>query len=328
MTLDDLYRLLRSGHVQAQGVVDTLADPLLVLDEGLDVCAANPAFLQAFGVGREEVLGWNLFRLADERWNTLELRLLLSEVVPKAQAVLDYEVSFDVPQQGPRTFLLSARRLAHPDGNSTNLLLVFHDTTEAGRISDRKDILLAESQHRLKNLMAVVRAMVSQTKATGRSGEVYREVLLGRLAVLADAQELELKDAGGSVALQTLMTRALAPFLSQVRIGPGPDVVLAHAQVLPLSLILHELSTNAVKHGSLSVPDGVVEVDWEITAQGAMPKLILGWREAGGPPVTPPDRAGFGTRLIGLSAANDLKGTVEQQFKPSGLHTRIEVPLI
>lgn len=130
-TLDDLYGLLRSGHVQAQGVVDTLADLLPVLDEGLDVSAANLAFLHTFGVEREEVLGWNLFRLADETWNTLELRLLLSEVFPKAQAILDYEVSLDVPQQGPRTFLLSARRLAHPDGNSTNLLLVFHDVTEA-----------------------------------------------------------------------------------------------------------------------------------------------------------------------------------------------------
>ncbi|MBP1807714.1 sensor histidine kinase [Rubellimicrobium aerolatum] len=330
MTLEDLYRLLRCGHIQAQGVVDTLTDPLLVLDAGLDVSAANPAFLQAFGVGREEALGWNLFHLPGESWNTPELRLLLTEVIPKARSVLDYEIRLDTPGQGPRVFHLSARRLAHPDNTSTHILLVFHDVTEASglsRASAQKDILLAESQHRLKNLLAVVRALVSQTTATGRSGEDYREAVLGRLAVLADAQALELEDGDGSIDLQALLERALAPFSMQVRLRPGPAVLLSHAQVLPLSLILHELSTNAAKYGALSVPEGRVEVRWAVTGEGEGALLRLDWTETGGPPVTPPTRSGFGTRLMALSAGNDLSGQVEHRYEPTGLVTKIEFPL-
>jgi two-component sensor histidine kinase len=333
MTLDDLYRLLRSGHVQAQGIVDTLADPLLVLDGGLTVRAANPAFLHAFGLGRDEVLGRNLFQLGQEGWNVPELRRLLGEVIPKAQAVLDYEVCLDVPQQGPRTLLLSARRLAHPDHNSPDLLLVFHDTTDASRRAAQKDMLLAESQHRLKNLMAVVQALVSQTKATGRSAEAYRDALLGRLAVLAQAQELEFGGKGAEGAdLRALVARALRPFSRQVLVAPGPDVPLSPAQVLPLSLILHELSTNAAKYGSLTTASGRVSIGWTVAAakgeQGRAPTLVLDWSEADGPAVTPPDRPGFGTRLISLSVGNDLGGTVEQRFEPTGLVTRIEVPLV
>lgn len=340
MTLDDLYRLMRSGHVQAQGVVDTLADPLLVLDGGLGVRAANPAFLHTFGMGRDEVLGHNLFQLGQESWDTPELRHLLSEVIPKAQAVVDYEVHLDLPSRGSRTLLLSARRLVHPDHNSPELLLVLHDNTDASRAAARHDILLAESQHRLKNLMAVVQALMSQIKVTGRSAEEYRGTLLGRLAVLAHAQEMELgdggSDGGDAADLQALVARVLAPFPGQVRIAPGPKARLSHAQVVPLGLILHELSTNAVKYGALSAAEGTVEVGWDVTRDGNEPgggqdgggaKLILDWREAGGPPVTPPERPGFGTRLIALSASNDLGGTAEQRFEPTGLVTRIEVPL-
>lgn len=328
MTLDDLYRLLRSGHVQAQGVVDTLADPILVLDEGLNVRTANPAFLHSFGMGRDEVLGHNLFQLGQEGWSTPELRLLLSEVIPKAQVVVGFKVRLGVPPHGPRTLLLSARRLAHPDANSTSLLLVFHDTTDASRALARSDVLLAESQHRLKNLMAIVQALVSQTKVTGRSGEDYKDALMGRLSVLAEAQNLEMREDVATVDLQDLVRRALAPFPKQVRITPGPDVQLSPARVLPLRLILHELSTNAVKYGALSAAEGTVEVDWDVARQENEARLILGWRETGGPPVTPPERPGFGTRLIAMSAGNDLGGTVEQRFDPTGLVTRIEVPLI
>ncbi len=121
MTLEDLYRLLRSGHVQAQGVVDTLEDPLLVLDGGLNVSAVNPAFLRTFGIERDEVMGQNLLQLGQGVWNTPELRQLIAQVIPKAQAVLDFELTAEVPQHGPRTFLLSARRLVHPDQQGTLL---------------------------------------------------------------------------------------------------------------------------------------------------------------------------------------------------------------
>jgi PAS domain S-box-containing protein len=326
MTLEDLYRLLRSGHVQAQGVVDTLEEPLLVLDGGLNVSAVNPAFLRTFGIERDEVMGQNLLQLGEGGWNTPELRALIAQVIPKAQAVIDYQLTAEVPQQGPRTFLFSARRLVQPDQRSTSILLTFDDITEAGRASAQKDILLAESQHRMRNLLGIVGGLVRQTRTKERSADEFKEAVLGRLGVLSAAQELEL-DHTGSVGLRTLVERALAPFLSQLRIAPGPEVLLSQAQTLPLSLVLHELSTNAVKYGGLSRPEGAVTVSWQVSAAEQPPMLVLEWTEEGGPAVTPPETVGFGTRLIAWSVSNDLRGSVEQQYEPEGLQVRIQLPL-
>lgn len=326
MTLEDLYRLLRSGHVQAQGIVDTLDEPLLVLNEHLCVQGLNPAYLRTFRVERDEVMGHDFIKLTEERWRSEKLRLLLLDIIPRAKAVVDYEVDLDVPGLGPRTMALSARRLVHPDHGSTNILLMFEDITEARRTAAQKDILLAESQHRMKNLLAIMRALITQTKVAGRSAEDYRDALLAHFAALADAQELIVAQAG-PVSLKDLLGRSLALFSQQTRIAPGPEVPLTPAKVLPLSFVFHELATNAAKYGSLSRPEGRVEIAWKVVPQDGQTVLSLDWAEMGGPPVTPPTRSGFGSRLITFSITNDLGGSVEQRFEPSGLRAKIDVPL-
>ncbi|WP_218014167.1 sensor histidine kinase, partial [Rubellimicrobium roseum] len=237
-----------------------------------------------------------------------------------------FEVHLDVPGQGSRTMLLSARRLVHPGNSSTNILLMFEDVTEARHAAAEKDILLAETQHRMKNLLAVVRALITQTKTQGRSAEDYRSALLARLAALTDAQELILTH-GGTISLKALVERSLAAFPRRARVRPGPDVALTPAQVVPLSFVLYELAANAAKYGAFSAPEGAVEITWTASDRDGGRLLSLDWVEADGPPVTPPDHQGFGSRLIAFSVTNDLGGTVEQQFEPKGLRTRIDVPL-
>ncbi|MCW8088258.1 HWE histidine kinase domain-containing protein [Sabulicella glaciei] len=328
MTLEDLYRMLRSGHVQAKGVVDNLDLPLVVLDQDLRVTAANPAFLDAFGVERDDTIGQRLFALGDGQWDIPELRLLLADVVPKAAAVIDYKVTHDFPGIGRRTMLVGARRMAPPGGHGRDMLVTFEDVTERGRLEAEKDVLLAETHHRMRNLLAVVRALAVQTRAAGRTGEEYRDALLDRLEALARAQDASL--AGGTAAdLADVVRSALEPIgAERARIEPGPAVQLATAQVMPLGLILHELVTNALKHGALSVPGGAVRVNWRVTLRedGAR-RLLLHWREQGGPPVEPPAKRGFGTRLIEFSAGADLGGEAKLCFESEGLHAEISVPL-
>lgn len=317
---------MRTGHVQAQGVVDTLEDPLLVLDGGLNVSAINPAFLRTFDVERDEVMGQNLLELGEGVWNSAELRQLISGVIPKAHAILDYEIRTDLPQHGPRTYLLSARRLVHPDHRSASLLLTFRDVTESSRATAESDTLLAEAQHRTKNLLGIVRGLVHQTTTAGISAASYKEIILGRLAVIGAAQELE-REYAGSVGLRALAERVLAPFLDQVRIGPGPEIELAQRQILPMSLVLHELSTNAVKYGCLSNSVGTVTLNWTLSEPGPAPHLVLDWTEDGGPPVSAPERTGFGSQLIAGSVTSNLSGRVEQRYEAKGLQVRIEFPL-
>ena len=190
MTLEDLYRLLRSGHVQAQGVLDTLDEPLLVLDQGMYVVTANPAFLRTFKCGRDDTVGHSLFSLGNGQWDIADLRRLLSEVIPRAAAIVDYEITHTFPDIGQHTFLVTARKLSHPDDNSQQILIVFTDITKRRRDSEAKDILLNESRHQMKNLMAVVRALASQTNTEGLTASQYRKTFLDRLEGLTATQEL------------------------------------------------------------------------------------------------------------------------------------------
>jgi len=188
--LEDLYRLLRSGHVQAQGVVDTMSQPIVVLDQRFYVTTANNAFVKTFQVERDDLLGKSLFDLGDGQWDIPELRDLIADIIPRAAAVIGYEVKHDFPGIGQRAFLVDARRLVHPDDNSTNILVLFDDVTERQRHDAEMDFLLSETRHRMKNLSAVVRALALQTEVEGKTAAECRLTFLGRLEVTLRAQEI------------------------------------------------------------------------------------------------------------------------------------------
>jgi len=326
MNLEDLYRLLRTGHVQAQSMIDTIDDPLLVLDQTLCVQTASRAFYETFEVSRDETVGRPIYELGNGQWNIPELRRLLQEVVPKAHAVLDYELSHDFPSIGERIMLLSAKRLFHPDNNRLNLLIVIEDVTERRRINHEKDLVIGEIQHRLKNLLAIVQALARQTEVEGRSAREYQDTFLGRLGALIGTYELSISGQARP-DLQELAVRVATMLGSEtVVIEASPNVTLAPAQVLPLGMILHELGTNAVKHGALSVPGGRVRVGWALSGAAGDQHLALHWREEGGPTAQQPAAHGFGTRLIN-AAIRDLHGKVELAFATTGLQVEVTLPM-
>jgi PAS domain S-box-containing protein len=325
VTLEELYRLLRTSHVQAQGIVDTLQEPLIVLDRSCTVVNVNPAFLRTFRTERDNTLGQNLFELGNGQWDISELRELLADVVPKARAIVGYQVSHDFPDIGRRTMLLTARRLTHPDENSTLMLLAFEDATERWKADADKDVLLAETTHRMKNLLTVLRSVASQTQTEGRTAEQYRDVLLGRFEAVINAQLISAN--GEDADLSALIAQILQPVAgSRANVAPGPPVVLPQHQVLPVLMMLHELATNALKYGALSNASGVVHIGWNTADHDGQTHVLLDWREEGGPPVSPPDHQGFGTNLI-QHGVNAEGGEVAFDFPPTGLCARITLPL-
>lgn len=156
MNVEDLYRLLRNSHVQAQSIVDTVADPMLVLDENLRVESASRAFFDTFQVDRFETIGQLLYELGNGQWDIPELRRLLQDVVPKSAALVNYQVEHVFPTLGRRVMLLTARTLFHPDKKTRTFLLSIVDVTDQHRRDAEKDLLLREVHHRMKNLIAVV----------------------------------------------------------------------------------------------------------------------------------------------------------------------------
>ncbi|RVG63434.1 PAS domain-containing protein [Sinorhizobium meliloti] len=320
--------MLRNGHVEAQGIIDTVPAPLLVFDQNLCVRSASRSFFTTFRVDRDETIGQHIYDLGERQWDIPELRRLLEEVIPKSTAVLDYEVEHDFPGIGRRTMLVSAHRLFHPDNNSRTLLLSIVDATERRQHEAEKDVLLGELRHRMKNLLGLVQAIARQTTAAGRSGEEYRDAFLGRFDALVQAHEAAYSHEG-EADLQEVLERTLQPYSAGstgVLVESGPAVPLASKQIMTLSLILHELATNAIKYGALSIPEGQVRVRWEV-AEASAPHLRLVWQESGGPAAAPPASSGFGTQLIEFAVSRELGGRVELNYAPAGLAVEIVAPL-
>jgi len=327
MNLEDLYRLLRSSHVQAQGIVDTIDEPLVVLDERAVVLEANRAFFATFMVERDDTIGTSLYKLGNGQWNIPELRRLIADIIPRSAAVIDYEVTHAFPVVGLRTFLLTARRLSKPDNNSTHILLVFTDVTEDRAKERESSLLYSELRHRLINLLGVVQAIANQIETTGRTAEEYKATFLGRFQSLAKAQALM---AGGSssIDLATLLSQVLSSVSSeQLVMSGGPSITLSDKQVVPLAMIFGELATNAFKYGALSQEGGTVEVSWQIVSVGpAERSLRIIWQETCRSPVPSPDRTGTGTLIIEEIAKFSLHGKVELNIGSGGLRADLLFP--
>ena len=188
-----------------------------------------------------------------------------------------------------------------------------------------KDILLADSLHRMKNLLGMVRAVALQTETSGRTAEEYREILLGRLEALLAAQHyITDGDVPELPELIRKTARSIEP--DRLIIEPGPTVRLDRNQLQPVSMIFNELVTNAVKYGALSNMTGIVRVHWSLDGEDDGRRLYLNWLEEGGPVVQEPSHAGFGTGLITYNCSAQ-EGKATMSFDPNGLRVNIELPV-
>lgn len=191
-----------------------------------------------------------------------------------------------------------------------------------------QDLLVEELNHRVKNTLAILQSIAAQTFRSASRSE--REKFEGRLRALAEAHNLLSTEKWQGSDLQDVIGRVLQPYLlnnpDRVRMF-GPKVPLAPRLAVVLSMILHEIATNATKYGALSNDSGTVTLDWEIVEEDARRKLRLIWTEAGGPQVTAPVQRGFGSRLIERSARDQLGGEATVDFLPRGVVYTVTVGL-
>lgn len=202
----------------------------------------------------------------------------------------------------------------------TGLAFALRMATTIARGEMLHNLLIEELNHRVKNTLALMQAIAVQTFRNASKGE--REKFEGRLGALAEAHNLLSQEKWRGSELKDVVERVLRPFLlsspERIRIF-GPVVPLSARLAVVLSMIVHEMATNAAKYGALSGDGGTVKLDWEIERETAQPRLRLTWSEAGGPPVTAPVRRGFGSRLIERSARDQLGGEATVDFLPSGV---------
>lgn len=211
------------------------------------------------------------------------------------------------------------------DGRVYRVAGVAEDVTERRREEARRRLLERELDHRVRNGLATAIALAEQTAAGATSIAEFLPAFTARLRGLATAHELLDADAQTSVALATLARGLIAPYAGdadRLRLD-GPPRRIPAAVAPPLALVLHELATNALKHGALGRPEGRVTIAWS----EATDPIELTWSEEGGPPCRPETREGFGRRLIRGLVEHQLGGRVETDHPPEGLRVRLIVPL-
>lgn len=216
-----------------------------------------------------------------------------------------------------------------PTGRFVGLKGLTVDITERKQSDERQSLLIAELDHRVKNLLARVAVISSYTRLGSSSVDEFVQVLDRRIHSMAAAHSLLSQNRWNGVNLADLVDSQLAPYATaaNMTIG-GPDVVLGPTVTQAVAMALHELVTNAVKYGALSSPNGHVSVKWNRQpADGASTRVKIEWRENGGPPVVTPAKSGYGMSLIREMIPHELGGAVDLAFVTEGVCCEIDVPL-
>jgi two-component sensor histidine kinase len=191
----------------------------------------------------------------------------------------------------------------------------------------RQDLLMAELDHRVKNTLANIQALVLHTRAGAATLESFATALEWRIRAMAHAHTLLAESRWEGASVRSLVEEELAAYhdgSSKAYSLTGPDILLMPKAALSLALVLHELTTNAAKYGALSVPDGWVEVDWSLDPAAML--FTLHWKECGGPPVLPPRSKGFGSVVIERSLTYEFEGTTALSFDPKGVTCTLTLP--
>ncbi|CAN7634723.1 PAS domain-containing protein [Phenylobacterium sp. LjRoot219] len=217
--------------------------------------------------------------------------------------------------------------IAGPDEGISRVIGVVSDVTERRRAEERQRLLINELNHRVKNTLATVQSVAAQTLRSASDWPMAREAFEARLVALGATHDLLTRKSWRGADLTEVAASALAPFeaaQSPQITRVGPSVWMTAPRALALSMALHELATNAVKYGALSAPGGQVTFRWSLSGDG---ELILSWSEHGGPPVLPPARSGFGSKLLQRGLARELDAVVALTFAPEGLRCDVRFKL-
>jgi two-component system CheB/CheR fusion protein len=306
----------------AEKIVETVPMPLIVLSKDLKVVFANEPFFALFGVEPDETYGRRVFEIGKGHWNIPELKHLLEDVLPSRQSFEGHLVEQEFESIGTRAMLLSGRQIDHVQ----LVLLAIEDITERRSREEQQKVLVAELSHRVKNALAVVQALASQTAAHCNSLEEFQDVFGGRLRAFAKAHSQLIERAWEGGDLKSTIEDALSVHAvnrEHIVITEGPAISMKPRAALALNMILHELATNALKYGALSTEAGLIRISWNVIEEKGGRTLHLYWQESGGPAVKLPKNKGFGTKLIEQSMAFDLRGKVHLGFDPGGLRCEL-----
>lgn len=216
------------------------------------------------------------------------------------------------------------------NGEVTGIFIEGNDVTDHVRTQERQALLIRELHHRVRNTLAMVQGVLTTSANTAESFEDFRQAFCARIIALARTHESLTEDLDQSVSFGQLLAQELGPYSDEqglrIRLN-GPAIDLPSKIAVPLGMAIHELTTNAIKHGALATEGGRVEVGWQMAGKDGQPRLVCEWEEFAGEPIIPPSRQGFGSLLLNRVLAQQISAEVDAEFLPQGFKIRMVVPL-
>lgn len=289
--------------------------------------SCNPAMLRMFGMQPAAVVqARDIFAAIHPEDRILTLSKLRSAMVQDEE----YDGTFRVASTG--RWLLGRGRVHERDAKGKPVLFlgINIDVTEEQETTQRTRLLLRELNHRVKNTLAMLQSLARQTLRKTSDPHEFMTAFAGRLQSISEAHGLLSDHEWGEIHLSALLAKQLAPHVRdygrQIEIHKD-EILLGPDQAVGLGLVLHELATNAAKYGSLSVPNGKVVLTARSVDEDGHRVLHMTWTEVGGPPVSEPERRGFGSILIERSLDKVMGSSVKVEYMPAGVTAIVRLPL-
>jgi two-component system, chemotaxis family, CheB/CheR fusion protein len=232
-------------------------------------------------------------------------------------------------RDGAARYIMRALPYSTGSGKIEGAIVTFSDVTGLAQAEEQLRVLVAELNHRVKNMLTVIVSIASQTLKRSSDAESFAKTFLDRLHAMARSHERLSRDQWTEVSLLDVVREEIEPYRldrGDRLVITGPAVSLEPKVALSLGMIIHELGTNAAKYGSLSVPNGSLEVSWAIEKRSDT-CLVIDWTERDGPPAKTPEHRGFGLTLIEREVSQGLGGKVRLEFEVGGLQANLRVPL-
>ena len=312
---------LRASEERYRLIFEQAEDIIFTADIDQRITDANAAGARAIGLSRSDLIGRSIAEFVDAagfRQTTTMLDAKLRE-----GGNTRHELPVTAPDGRRMRWENNSTLIVDPDKRPIGLLSISRDVTERREFEERRELLINELNHRVKNTLALVQAIAHQSFRADVEGTPPHSDFVARIGMLASAHDLLTREQWEGVTLAELSVAATTPLDADRIHVSGPALTLTPKAAVAVAMALHELGTNAVKYGALSVGTGSVDILWSVEGD----RFRLDWQESGGPQVAPPDRKGFGVKMIERALASDLRGNVTIDFAGAGVRCRIDAPL-
>ncbi|WP_112663128.1 PAS domain-containing protein [Microvirga flavescens] len=299
-------------------------------DRTTDVLELAEGASELFGLDPTRKITWSQLQ---QRLNPADATRMTMAIEQALETGESYNIEYRITREngdGPIWLATQGQTSYSPNGVAIGMTGVVQDITDRKLAEERQNLLIRELHHRVKNTLATVQAIVGSTARTTSSIDEFYQGFVGRIVSLARTHNLLTEDIWQKASLDQLVQTELGPYDDDDRnriTVDGPPVELPSEAAVPVGMAIHELTTNAAKHGALSTFGGQVDVRWRLDEIAGKSVLHFSWIERGGPRVIEPRRQGFGSRLLRRVLTTQLQADVHMDFAQSGLQFTMTMPI-